>query len=56
MVPNKYFEHYIEDMSYNEEKEDVPGRGLEPPHLAVHAPKACASANSAIPAIQYKRE
>jgi hypothetical protein len=21
----------------------VPGRGLEPPHLAEHAPKACAS-------------
>lgn len=29
-------------------QEMVPGTGLEPAHLAVHGPKPCASANSAI--------
>ena len=29
-------------------REMVPGTGLEPAHLAVHGPKPCASANSAI--------
>ena len=32
----------------------VRSRGLEPPHLSVHAPQACASANSATTAYQLR--
>ncbi len=32
----------------------VPGRGLEPPHLAAHGPEPCASTNSAIRATQER--
>lgn len=30
----------------------MPGRGLEPPQIALHAPKACASTNFATPAMK----